>query len=355
VMKDMNDLNPNAKKSVYIIAEAGVNHNGSLELAKSLIDIAKDAGANAVKFQTFQTEELVVHHTFQFELLKKLELSKRSFYELAEYASEKRIDFLSTPFDGLSLQFLVRDLKVRKIKIASGEITNAPFLLAISKLDLPVLLSTGMSTLGEIEMALGVLAFGYLHSQTSPSVESFKQAYFSEQGQKVLCEKVTLLHCTSAYPAPYDEINLNNIVTLQRAFGLSVGYSDHSLGIAIPIAAVVKGATVIEKHFTLDRKLPGPDHRASLEPNQLKEMIQSIRQVEKALGSFQKFPKKTEMDNRMVSRKSLVAKKEIVKGELYTEDNLTIKRPGLGVSPFYYWDYLGKKAEKDYLKDEELG
>lgn len=353
---------------VFIIAEAGVNHNGSLELAKQLVDVAVQAGADAVKFQTYKAEQLVSASApkadyqikttgateSQLEMIKKLELNYRQFIELADYCRAKRIEFMSSPFDLSSVDFLVQELQVCRLKIASGEITNAPLLLRAAQSNKPVILSTGMSTLGEIEMALGVLAFGYIGSNEQPSLRAFSEAYISDKGQKVLQEKVTLLHCTTEYPALFAEVNLRAINTLRTAYGLAVGFSDHTPGITIPIAAAALGAQVIEKHFTLDRSLPGPDHKASLEPQELKDMVQSIRQVEQALGNGSKVPSASELRNRTVARKSLVAWKDIKQGERFSMDNLGVKRPGGGLSPYYYWDMLGQIAGRDYRVDEQV-
>lgn len=354
--------------AVYIIAEAGVNHNGSLELAQRLVDVAVQAGADAVKFQTFSAEQLVsasapkadyqVKTTgqteSQLEMIKKLELSYDHFKELADYCQVKGIEFMSSPFDLSSVDFLVQQLHVTRLKIGSGEITNAPLLLRAAQSKKPVILSTGMSTLGEIEMALGVLAFGYTGIKKQPSLDAFREVYFSEEGQKLLQEKVTLLHCTTEYPAPFEEVNLRVMDILRTAFGLAVGFSDHTPGICISIAAAALGAQVIEKHFTLDRSMPGPDHKASLEPQELKEMVKSIRQVEQALGTGRKIPAASELHNLPVARKSLVALKDIKQGERFSVDNLGIKRPGGGLSPYYYWDMLGQTAGRGYHVDEQV-
>ena len=352
----------------YIIAEAGVNHNGSLTMAKQMIDVAAQAGADAVKFQTFKAEQLVSKSApkaqyqkiatdeseSQFEMLKKLELNKEMHQELSAYCSLKNIEFLSTPFDIESVDLLINYCNISIIKIPSGEITNAPLLLKIAQTNRPVILSTGMSTLGEIEMALGVLAFGYLNINEKPSLTQFQEAYYSEVGQGILREKVILLHCTTEYPAPIHEVNLKTLETLRTAFDLPVGFSDHTEGIAIPLAAVARGAMLIEKHFTLDRNLPGPDHKASLEPQELQQMIQGIRQIEQALGSTVKMPTSAEQKNKEIARKSLVVAKDIAEGDFFSKDNLTIKRPGDGLSPIYYWEWLGKRADKNYKEDEKV-
>lgn len=351
---------------VTIIAEAGVNHNGSIETALALVDIAKQAGADVVKFQTFKARTLSTElaptagyqarhgEVSQFEMLKRLELSVDAHMRLRERCRERRIEFLSTPFDEESLGFLVDDIRIACIKLSSGDITNGPLLLEAAKTGKPIILSTGMSTLGEIEAALGILAFGYTEATEFPSLIAFEKAYSSPVGQLALKEKVTLLHCTTEYPAPYGEVNLCAMATLKQAFGLTVGYSDHTQGIAIPVAAVAMGAAVIEKHFTLDRNLPGPDHKASLEPDELRQMVQSVREVEAALGSPVKQPAESELKNRPVARKSLVAGRDIRRGELFTQENLTVKRPGDGVSPIHYWEWLGKIADRDYQQDDKV-
>jgi N-acetylneuraminate synthase len=357
------------EKQVLIIAEAGVNHNGSVEMAKKLIDCAAQAGADAVKFQTFKAEDLVSKtaqkaeyqqkatdkYESQYDMLKKLELSENMHDTLVEYCQQCSIQFLSTPFDEASLNLLVEKYDIPYIKIPSGEITNAPFLLQIARNGKPVILSTGMSTLGEVEQALGVLAFGYTAKLSDkPSSQSFYEAYISSVGQQALQQNVTLLHCTTEYPTPYDEVNLRVIATLKNAFGLQVGYSDHTQGIGVPIAAVALGAVVIEKHFTLNRELPGPDHKASLEPHELKEMVTGIRQIEEAMGDARKMPTLLELKNKQIARKSLVAIQDIKKGEVFTADNLGVKRPGDGISPLGYWEWLGKKAEQNYCIDEKI-
>ncbi|WP_239615836.1 N-acetylneuraminate synthase [Cohnella mopanensis] len=355
-------------QKTYIIAEAGVNHNGSIELARSLVDAAVDAGADAVKFQTFKAENLVSkkapkatyqkqttdNDESQFDMLKKLQLSEQDHFDLLEYCEQRSIDFISTPFDIESLHFLIHRLNVKSLKLSSGEITNGPLLLEAAKTGKPIFLSTGMSTLSEIEAALGVLAFGYMNSTEDPSKAGFQNAYISDEGQKLLKSNVTLLHCTTEYPAPLAEVNLKVLHTMKHAFSLEVGYSDHTKGIAIPVAAATLGASVIEKHFTLDRNLPGPDHQASLEPHELKEMVQSIRDVELAMGGALKAPVKSELNNITVVRKSIVALEGIKQGEVFSHSNLGVKRPGRGISPMLYWEYLGKEATKDYSQDDEI-
>lgn len=353
---------------VYIIAEAGVNHNGSIEMAKQLIDVAAEAGADAVKFQTFKANKLVSQNAkradyqiantgteeTQHEMIKKLELDDKAHELLIEHCRKRNIEFLSTPFDLESLDLLAKTFNLSKIKLPSGDITNAPLLLATAKTKKPMILSTGMCTLGEIEKALGILAFGLIDSNERPTVANFDKAYYSEAGQKALKEYVTLLHCTTEYPAPFNEINLNVMETMRKAFGLPVGYSDHTKGIAVSVAATALGATIIEKHFTLDQKLPGPDHLASLEPHELRDMVRSIREVEQAMGKFIKHPSESEVRNMSIARKSLIAGKEIKKGESFTLENLAVKRPGDGINPIFYWEWIGKTAKKDFGRDEMI-
>lgn len=352
--------------SVFIIAEAGVNHNGDFVTAQRLIDVAVFAGADAVKFQTFKAEQLVTAQAStaayqaaagsgdkQLTMLKALELPYAWHIDLQAYCQSQGIQFLSTAFDFDSLAFLL-ELGVSRLKIPSGEITNGPLLLAHAHTGKPILLSTGMATLGEIETALGVLAFGYLHTEPVPTLRALQQAYASDAGQQLLREKVTLLHCTSEYPTPAAHIHLRTLDALHHAFGLVVGYSDHSIGSAIPIAAAACGAQVIEKHFTLDKSQSGPDHLVSLEPEELKVMVEGIRLVEKALGQGLKVPQTGEIDNARVVRKSLVARKTIAAGELFTPDNIAIKRPGTGKNPMLYWELLNQPSPCDYAADELL-
>lgn len=359
-------MNLRADQHVYIIAEAGVNHNGSLDLARKLIDVAVDAGVDAVKFQTFRAEKVISRKApkaeyqrrttgaeeSQYEMVKKLELGEAAHEALLKHCEGKGIQFLSTPFDLESLDFLVKKLDLPRIKLPSGEITNGPLLLETARSGKPTILSTGMCSLGEIETALGVLAFGYTESEKRPLLKAFEEAYRSSSGQRALREKVVLLHCTTEYPSPFEDVHLRAMDTMHEAFGLPVGYSDHSSGIVIPIAAAARGAVVIEKHLTLDCSLPGPDHKASLEPAELKEMVRAIRQVELALGSPLKIPAPSETKNILVTRKSLAAAQNIRRGTIFSAENLSAKRPGTGISPMYYWDWLGKVAEKDYQKDE---
>ena len=328
-----------------IIAEAGVNHNGSIELAKQLIDAAADAGVDYVKFQTFKTENLVsrsakmadyqkrnmsVGENSQYSMLKKLELSPQQHYELVSYCNEKGINFFSTAFDLDSVDFLA-SLHLGLWKIPSGEITNYPYLRKIASYKEPVILSTGMSTFDEIADAISVLIkFG------------------------VSKEQITILHCNTEYPTPMNDVNLKAMHTIGEKFSVNVGYSDHTQGIEVPIAAVALGATVVEKHFTLDCTMDGPDHKASLEPQELKAMVTAIRNIEQALGNEEKNVSTSEGRNKSVARKSIVAAKDIEKGELLTEENLTVKRPGGGISPMK-WEYIiGTRAIRTFEADEQI-
>lgn len=346
-----------------IIAEAGVNHNGSEKLAFELVDAAHKAGADIVKFQTFKAKNLVTKNAekaeyqikntgeveSQLDMLTRLELNYEFHHELVKYCNKLGIEFLSTAFDEDSLAFLVDDLGLNKLKIPSGELTNAPLVLLHAQTNADLIVSTGMATLAEVESALGVIAFGYLaQPNITPSVEAFQSAYFSAEGQKLLKEKVTVLHCTTEYPAPMPDINLKAMDTLGAAFNLKVGYSDHSAGIEIPIAAVARGAVLIEKHFTLDKSMEGPDHKASLEPDELKAMTSAIRNVELAIGDGVKGPRPSEIKNKGIARKSVVAAKNIVKGDVFSADNLQIKRPGIGLSPYCYWELIGTIATSAY-------
>ncbi len=353
---------------VFVIAEAGVNHNGSGDLAVQLIDVAADSGADAVKFQSFRADSLVGasapraayqvrnqpgDHS-QLDMLRKLELSEQIQRELFMHARAKGIEFMSTPFDIESLEFLASGLRVARLKIASGEITNAPLLLRAARTRLPLIVSTGMCSMPDIEDALDVLAFGMTCDGEPGGVESLRGARTSKAGREALAASVTLLHCTSEYPAPVGDINLLAMDTLRAEFGLAAGLSDHSAGIAAAIAAAARGAAVIEKHFTLDRGLPGPDHKASLEPAELGMMIACIRDANAALGSPVKGPTHAELDTRAVARRSLVAARDIRKGERISATDIAIKRPGGGISPMNFWNWIGKLAERDYRKDELL-
>lgn len=330
------------KKRTTIIAEAGVNHNGSIQTAKELIKVAAHAGADIVKFQTFKAESLLtkkaekahyqkaitsVEET-QFDMIKNLELNEAAHFDLMKYAEKEKIQFLSTPFDTESIQLLDK-LGIPIYKIPSGEINNLPYLRDISKRGKPVIISTGMSKMDEIRSAIDIL------TQSSLSKDD-----------------ITVLHCNTEYPTPIHDVNLNAMVNMGNELDVSVGYSDHTLGIEVAIAAVALGAEVIEKHFTLDRSFSGPDHSASLEPDELKSMVTSIRNIEFALGDGIKRPSKSEKKNIPIARKSIVAKIDINKGDLFSEDNLSTKRPGTGISPMYWDDLIGRIAEKSFQKDD---
>jgi len=328
----------NEKNKVFVIAEAGVNHNGDIEIAYKLIDEAKKAGADAVKFQTFVSEKgiskLATQAEYQKEntgkiesqldMVKKLELPLEDFGKLKKYCESSGIVFLSTPFEFDSLSYL-ESIGVERYKISSGEITNMPFLEKVNSLKKEVILSTGMANLEEVRQALELLKD---------------------------CRKINLLHCNTEYPTPMTDVNLLAMNTLRKEFGLDVGYSDHTLGIEVSVAAVALGASIIEKHFTLDKEMDGPDHKASLEPVELNSMIQAIRNIEKALGNGIKEPSVSEIKNKVIARKSIVAKTEIKKGEKYTEENLTVKRPGNGITPMDWYRLIGAVAKRDYVEDE---
>lgn len=344
----------------FIIAEAGVNHNGKLELAEKLVDVAVEAKADAVKFQTFKTERVVSIFAdkakyqkkttdaaeSQFEMIKKLELSLEDFEEIKKHCDKKGIIFLSTPFDYESVDFL-EDL-VSLYKVSSGEITNLQFLKYIAKKGKPIILSTGMSSLGEVEEGISAIT----NANPSFFISATHHSSFSIHPSSIAGYPLILLHCVSNYPASFEEINLKAMLTLKKAFKLPVGYSDHTLGIEIPISAVALGAKVIEKHFTLDKNLPGPDHKASLEPQELKAMIAAIRNIEKALGNGIKKLNKSELEIMKVGRRSLVAARDIKSGETVQEEDIVIKRPGIGVPPKFREIIIGMCLSKDIIKDE---
>ncbi len=328
----------------FIIAEAGVNHNGSIETAKQMVDVAAEAGADAIKFQTFKADNMVSINASkaayqmqqtnkqetQYEMIKKLELDVDAHKLLIEYCSQKNIQFLSSPFDLDSIA-LLNELGLQIFKIPSGEITNLPYLEAIGKLNKQVILSTGMADLGEIEDALDIMIKAGTNKKS-----------------------ITVLHANTEYPTPMEDVNLMAMLTIRDAFKVEVGYSDHTLGIEIPIAAVALGAKVIEKHFTLDKTMEGPDHKASLEPQELSAMVKAIRNIEIAKGNGVKKPSPSEYKNISVARKSIVAAREINEGETFTEINLTTKRPGNGISPMRWNEIIGLKASRDYNKDEMI-
>ena len=335
-------MSNNISAPSLVIAEAGVNHNGSLELAFELIDAASDAGADVVKFQTFKAEKLVTQYASkadyqlettgsketQFEMIKKLELSYDMHLKLISRCKEKGIRFSSTGFDSSSVDVLI-ELGVDFLKVPSGEITNLPYLRHVGTKGLPIILSTGMCTMQEVASALEIL---------------------EKAGTRK--HDITVLHCNTEYPTPMEDVNLRAMLSMQKELGVKVGYSDHTLGIEVPIAAVALGATVIEKHFTLDRTLEGPDHAASLEPGELKQMVYSIRNIEKAMGERSKKPSKSEELNIGVVRKSIVASKNIKAGEKFTEENLAVKRPGTGISPLRWDEILGLESKKNFQVDD---
>jgi len=329
----------------FIIAEAGVNHNGSVELAMQMVDVAANAGADAIKFQTFKAEKVIARtapkaeyqkatsgaEETQLEMVKKLELDEAAHKKLIPQCQQRGIQFLSTPFDLDSIDLLVR-LGLHIFKIPSGEITNLPYLRKIGGLKKQLIMSTGMADLGEIEGALDVL---------------------TQAGTPVVY--ITLLHCNTEYPTPFEDVNLQAMMTMKSAFpGINVGYSDHTMGIEVPIAAVAMGATVIEKHFTLDRAMEGPDHRASLAPTELKTMVSAIRNIEKAMGNGIKKPSPSERKNKSIARKSLVAARSIQIGEKFTSENLSTKRPGTGISPMLWDEVIGRRSQKEYRVDEPI-
>lgn len=329
------------KKSIFIIAEVGINHNGNLNTAKKLIDEAEKTGADAVKFQSFKVKRMISKNAKlanyqkkisqelnQFDLVKKYELSNKQQIELYDYCKKKSIMFLSSPFDSESLQ-LILNLGIKIIKIPSGEISNIPFLKEIGKTKKKIILSTGMSYIADIEKAIQVL---------------------TKAGTKY--NNITLLHCNTEYPTPFKDVNLNAMITIKNTFKLPIGYSDHSMGIEIPIAAAVLGARVIEKHFTLNKDSEGPDHKASLEPHEFKKMVESVRNIEKAMGDGIKKPSKSELKNMKIARKSIVAAKEISQGTVFNKTNLTVKRPGNGLNPLMWDQIMGKKAIRNFKKDD---
>jgi N-acetylneuraminate synthase len=351
-----------------IIAEAGVNHNGHIDIALDLVDRAADAGADVVKFQTFRSSELASGSApkagyqqrstqaseSQLDMLRRLELSQSSHHAILKRCEERGIGFLSTPFDLPSLDFLTKDLRQTRVKLGSGELTNGPLLLAAARSGASIILSTGMSNLSEVEEALGVLGYG-ITGGLAPCRAAFANVLHDAATWEVLRERVTLLHCTTEYPAPVEEINLRVLATLRHAFGLSVGYSDHTLGNTVSFAAVALGATVIEKHFTIDRSLPGPDHAASLEPGELIDLVRGIRSIEQALGTGIKQPGRAELQNLVVARKSLTAARNLPAGHVLTEADICTKRPGAGISAMDFWDAQGQTvaetvAEGGYIR-----
>jgi N-acetylneuraminate synthase len=334
-----------------------------------MVDIAADAQADAIKFQSFKSTNIVTDASAkapyqlrntqvtesQLAMLQSLELSEEEHFVLSKRCNQKGIEFLSTPFDNDSVDLLSKRISVRRLKIPSGEVTNGPLLLKVAETQLPIILSTGMSTIPEIEEALSILAYGLSTNRRSqPSRTGFRQAFASNQGQQTLQKHVTLLHCTTEYPAPVEEANLRAINSLKERFCLPVGLSDHTLGTTVAIAAVARGAVVIEKHFTTSRTLPGPDHLSSLEPDELVLLINQIRIVENALGDGVKQPTPSELRNISIARRSIVAAQNIMEGETLTNTNLAIKRPGSGRSPMDFWDLVGKTATRSYRRDDQI-
>ncbi|WP_313026062.1 N-acetylneuraminate synthase [Pseudomonas lopnurensis] len=356
--------------SVYVIAEAGVNHNGSLALAKELVRVASECGADAVKFQTFITEKLVTRHakkaeyqkendassSTQAEMLKRLELSYEDFSELSEECKKYNIDFMTTCFDSDSLDIICRTTSPKVLKVGSGDLTNLPFLIEHARKGVNVIISTGMATLSEVEDALAALAFGYLtESGTQPkNYRWLKHNYFTAEAIEHIKGKVTILHCVTDYPAQPQDLNLDAIRQLREAYKLHVGYSDHALGMEACCAAVALGATCLEKHITLDKTMTGPDHAASSSPHEFKEFVTAIRNLELALRPKIKAPTKRELANLEVARKYLVAAADIAPGELFTKDNVEIKRSATGMLPNQYWDLLGRPAQKAYRIGESI-
>ena len=349
----------------FVIAEAGVNHNGSLDKALQLVDVAADAKADAVKFQTFKAHKLATAKAAkadyqvtnmneagnQLDMLQRLELSFPDHEALLQHCKHRGIRVMSTAFDAESLTFLAK-IGMPALKLPSGDITCGPMLLQAARLRMPLIVSTGMCTLGEIEDALGVIAFGLTQDRQPTGRQDFIAAYCSSEGRRALEQHVTLLHCVTQYPAPPEAVHLRAMATMAAAFGLPVGYSDHTLGIEVSLAAVALGARVIEKHFTLDRQLPGPDHAASLEPAELRQMVSSIRIIGQALGSAIKAPAAAEMANRAVARRSVVAAHPIKRGAVFTANCFEMKRPGTGISPIDCWNLIGRRAIRDFDTDD---
>lgn len=354
-------------KGCLVIAEVGVNHNGDVERAMDLVDAGADAGADAVKFQTFRADMLVtgaapkadyqIRQTgarqTQAQMLEALELGREAFHRIGARCRKRGVEFMSTPFDEPSVDFLIDDLAVARLKVSSGDLTNGPLLLRMARAQVPIILSTGMSTIRQIADALGVLAFGFVEGDV-PSRAAFAEALASTHGRRALEANVMILHCTSEYPTPFGDVNLRAMDTIRQAFGLKVGYSDHTVGITVPIAAVARGACAVEKHFTLDRMLPGPDHAASLEPRELKAMVEAIRQASQCLGSAEKAPTASELATAEAARRSLHAVRPIRTGEPFTADNIAALRPGTGRSPMEFWDVVGTRATRDYAAEEAI-
>jgi N-acetylneuraminate synthase len=353
-----------SRKRTLIIAEAGVNHNGSVEAALDLVDIAADSGADVVKFQTFDVHALASAAApqaayqreraaagSQLEMLEALQIDRVGHDRIAERCEARGIEFLSTAFDERSLMWL-SDLGIKRVKVPSGELTNGPLLLCFARTGLPLIVSTGMASLADIESALAVIAYGLEEPEGVPTRESLRAAYARAAREGSLRHRVALLHCTSSYPAEPADVNLAAMGTLKRAFGVPVGYSDHTMGTAVSIAAVARGASIIEKHFTTDRSKPGPDHAASLEPEQLADLVAAIRVVDEALGSPVKFPTDDEVETMAVARRSVVAARSIEEGEMLDERSLTTLRPGTGRSPMDIWELVGRTVRRSYAKHD---
>ena len=352
--------------NVYVIAEAGVNHNGDLELARRLVDCAAEAGADAVKFQTFDAKKLATRFApkasyqerstnaseSQLEMLSKLELPHEWHYELHERARSRGIQFLSTAFDTDSLIFL-EELDMPFYKVPSGELTNGPLLWQFARQRRPMVVSTGMSTMSEVEQALTVIAHAFNTDQEPADEAELWRGWSNPAWRDSVKERVTLLHCTSQYPTAMDEVNLRAMDTL-AAFGLPIGYSDHTEGILIPMAAVARGATLIEKHFTLDRAMSGPDHRASLEPDELKLMVNQIRRLQQAMGDGAKCPQPSEWNTRQAARQHVVAARNITAGAILTRQDLTTARSGGGIQAMALWSLVGTSARYDFAVGEPL-
>lgn len=357
-----------SSRRVYVIAEAGVNHNGSIDRALELVEAAQHCGADAVKFQTFDPAQLASRHAgladyqarqlgndqTQIEMLNALVLSQDDHRVVRQHCKAQGIDFLSSPFDIDSALFLRNTMGLSRIKLGSGELTNGPLLLALARMQVDLILSTGMSDLDEVRQALAVIAFGYQNARAPDSLEEMCRALDSASSAQVLHERVTLLHCTTEYPCPVAEVNLAAMDTLAHAFQLPVGYSDHTDGIAIAIAAAARGACLIEKHLTLDRNLPGPDHKASLEPAAFAAMVSGVREVESAIGDGAKRATASELRNLRVARKSLVAARPIAAGQRFDAADLTSKRPGTGRSPMQFWNTLGRPSARTYDIDDVI-
>lgn len=354
----------------FIIAEAGVNHNGSLDLAKELVLAAAEAGADAVKFQTFSAKNLVLKDTkkadyqvkntgnqsSQYDMLRALEISSEAHYELRDLAESKGIEFMSSAFDRTLLTFLIEDVGIKRLKIPSGEMLNAPLILLAARSRLPIILSSGMCTVDDILYTLSIIAWADLHQDGYPSsTQELAELRNTDGWLEGLKDHVSLLQCVTEYPTAPADLNLRAMETLRNATGLRIGLSDHSVGWHLPVASVAAGATIIEKHFTLARRLPGPDHIASLEPQELAQMVSEIRDVEAAMGTGEKIVTERELSNSFVARGSIVANSPIAAGTLFTPENLTIKRPSSGVSPKHFWDLVsGGAAHRDYLENEQI-